>query len=47
MEKSKEQLEREFRIIDEMFPNAEFSPFIDLENLDDIVTDKKEIIIQE
>ena len=32
MEKSKEQLEREFRIIDEMFPDAQFTPSIDLEN---------------
>ena len=47
MEKSEEQLEREFRIIDEMFPNAQFTPSIDLDDLDNIVTDKKEIIIQQ
>ena len=47
MEKSEEQLEREFRIIDEMFPNAQFTPSIDLEDLDNIVTDKKEITIQQ
>ena len=47
MEKSKEQLESEFRMIDEMFPDAQFTPSIDLENLDDIISDKKEIIIQQ
>ena len=47
MEKSEEQLEREFRIIDEMFTNAQFTPSIDLEDLDNIVTDKKEITIQQ
>ena len=47
MEKSDEQLESEFRMIDEMFPNSKFSPSIDLENLNDIVSDKKEIIIKQ
>ena len=47
MEKTQEEIDIEIRQMDEMFPDAKFSPSIDLENLDDIVSDKKEIIIKQ
>jgi hypothetical protein len=47
MEKTQEEIDIEIRQIDEMFPDAKFSPSIDLENLDDKVSDKKEIIIKQ
>ena len=47
MDEEEEKYIRELRIIDDMFPNAKFIPSINLENLDDIVSDKKEIIIKQ
>lgn len=47
MDEEDERIMRELQIIDDMFPDAKFSPSIDLENLDDIVSDKKEIIIKQ
>ena len=47
MDEIDEELQREFRIIDDMFPEADFTPSVRLENLDDVVTDEKEIIIKQ
>ena len=47
MEEVDEELQREFRIIDDMFPGADFTPSIRLKDLDDIVTEEKEIIIKQ
>ena len=47
MEKTQEEIDIEIRQMNEMFPDAKFSPSIDLENLDNIFSDKKEIIIKQ
>jgi len=39
--------ERQCKLIDDMFPGAKFTISIDLNDLDNIVTDKKFIIIQQ
>lgn len=43
--KTYEQYEREFRMIEDMFPNAKFNVCIPIEDLDNIITDEKEIIV--
>lgn len=45
-EKTEEQYDIENKIIEHMFPNAEFTIALNLEELDDIVTDKSSIIIK-
>ena len=47
MEKTQEEIDIEIRQMDEMFSDAKFSPSIDFEELDDVVSDKKEIIIKQ
>jgi hypothetical protein len=46
MEKIEEQYEAELKIIDEIFKDANFSVSIDIDELDELLTDKKQIIIK-
>tara|TARA_B110000495_G_C22796776_1_gene465493 strand:- start:283 stop:699 length:417 start_codon:yes stop_codon:yes gene_type:complete len=45
-EKTEEQYCREIEIIDQLFPNAEFTIAINIEELDDILSDKSSIVIK-
>ena len=47
MEKTPEEYEKEIEMLDEMFFDAMFDVIIDINELDDLVSDKKEIIIQQ
>lgn len=40
------EYEEEMRIIDEMFPNCLFSICIDLDEMDDVISEEPQIIIQ-
>ena len=46
-EKTEEQYEYEFEQIAKMFPNAKFTIAIDIEELDEVVTEQPEIIIKQ
>ena len=45
-EKTEEEYEHEQRLIDEMFPNAKFSIAIDYDDLNELVTTRKNIVIK-
>ena len=45
-EKTEEQYEYEMEQINEMFPHANFSICIDIEDLDEVVTNKSDIMIK-
>lgn len=45
-EKTEEQYCKENEIIDQIFPNAEFTIALNLEELDNILTDKSDIVIK-
>lgn len=45
-EREFEKYEREFEEIERMFPDAKFTISIDIEELDDLITDKQSIIIK-
>ena len=47
MEKTDEEYEREFEEYERMFPYAKFTISIDIEELDDLITDKQSIIIKQ
>ena len=47
MEKTAEEYLKEKEMLDEMFFNAYFDVSMDIKELDDLVSDKKEIIIQQ
>ena len=47
MEKTQEEIDIEIRQMNEMYPEANFSPSISLEELDDKVSEEKEIIIKQ
>ena len=47
MEKTDEEYEREIEEIERMFPDAKFTISIDIEELDDLITDKQSIIIKQ
>ena len=46
MEKTEEDYEKDIEEIEKMFPNAKFSVAIELEDLDDIVTDETDIVVK-
>lgn len=45
-EKTEEEMEREIALIDEMFPDAQFSIAIDLEEMDDVLTELSSIVVK-
>ena len=45
-EKTEEQYDREHALIDEMFPNAKFTIAIDYDDLNELVTEHKNIVIK-
>lgn len=46
MEKTDEEYEYDNKQINIMFPNAEFSVAIDIKDIDELITDKRELIIK-
>ena len=46
MDKTEEEMENEFDLIDKMFPGAKFVIAIDIEELDDVVTERTNIVIK-
>ena len=46
MDKTEEQYEAEMKLIDEMFEDANFNVAIDIEELDELLTEQKHIIIK-